>query len=200
MIEPSALHLIRCRPTFRMFIAKIECRVLFSAREGGPVLELETCLYHQHAGLFQIFHALRQQAFANAKARKLFTLEHQYLSALLTQQRSRYRSGRPRANDQNFHRLSIFLFPAIEHHRATPKSFHAFVPDSSCCIGSFLKRGTINHTVIVPINIVRPNACSAGVLLKLSKPKESRVLNADKLTASQAVASRRLGCSCKKIP
>src|SRR4030095_14308691 len=108
--------------TFRMFIAKIECRVLFAAHEGGAVLELEACLYHrpQHASLFEVFHALRQQAFADAKARKLFTLEHQHLPALLTQQSSRYRASRPGANDQNFHRLSIFPFQTIQHHRATP--------------------------------------------------------------------------------
>jgi hypothetical protein len=184
-----------------MFIVKIECRVLFAAHEGGAVLELEACLYHrpQHAGLFQVFHALRQQAFADAKARKLFTLEHQHLPALPTQQSSRYRAGRPGANDQDFHRLSIFPFQTIQHHRAI-HIVHGSVLYSLWCVGSSLKQGTMNHTVIVPINMVRPNACSAGVLLKLSNPKESKVLNADKPTASQAMASRRLGCSCKKIP
>src|SRR5215813_1355216 len=53
-------------------------------------------------------------------------------------------------------------------------------------IGSYLRHGTINQTAAIPIDIVIPNACNAGVLLKPSKPNESRVLNADKPTASHA--------------
>src|SRR4051812_9891927 len=63
--------------------------------------------------------------------------------------------------------------------------------------GSYLsarKHGAINHTVATPINIVSPNACNAGVLLKPSKPNDSKVLTADKPTASHAVLSCRLGC------
>jgi hypothetical protein len=54
---------------------------------------------------------------------------------------------------------------------------------------SLRKQGTINVTAAMPIAMVKPNACSGGVRLKPSKPKESKVLSADKPVANHAASS-----------
>jgi hypothetical protein len=55
---------------------------------------------------------------------------------------------------------------------------------------SLRKQGTITQTVAIPISITSPKARSAGVWLKLSKPKESSVLNADRPTESDTRAKK----------
>ena len=50
-----------------------------AAPEGSAVFDLKAGALHraEHAGLLKVFHALRQETFANAKARKLFALKQQ---------------------------------------------------------------------------------------------------------------------------
>src|SRR5215212_8483265 len=97
MIERSAFDLVGCAPSGRELVAEIELRALAATDKYRTVLELKPALLDsaQHAGFFQILHALRQQAFADAKARELFALEHQYPASLATKQRRRQRSGGP---------------------------------------------------------------------------------------------------------
>src|SRR6185503_9678926 len=144
------------------------------------------------ARLFEVLHALRQQAFADTEARKLFALEYQYLPALLPQQCRRQRTRGACPDHQ--HVNASDAFSPVLHNDQDP------AVASSFSTGWLSKQGTINHTTVVPISMVNPNACNAGVLLKLSKPKESNVLKAERTTASQAMGSRRAPCSWRKIP
>ena len=57
----------------------------------------------KHAGLFKVFHALRQETFANAKARKLFALKKQNSQTPAAEQRRRQRAGRSGADNQYVH-------------------------------------------------------------------------------------------------
>jgi hypothetical protein len=105
MIEAGARHLVGGPPTVGILVAKIEFGVLLAAREGGAVLYLKTGVVHglEHAGLFEILHALRQQAFADAKTRKLFPFKHQDLYSAPLQQGAGKGTRRSGADDQNFH-------------------------------------------------------------------------------------------------
>ena len=51
------------------------------------------------ACFFQHFHAVRQQALANNKAREMLFFQHAYFEALFVQQGGGNRAGWPRANN-----------------------------------------------------------------------------------------------------
>jgi hypothetical protein len=79
VIEACSRHLIGVTPAVGKLVAKIELGVLLATPEGSAVFDLKPGALHRakHAGLLQILHALRQETFADAKARKLFALKQQ---------------------------------------------------------------------------------------------------------------------------
>src|SRR5450830_1475080 len=109
MIEVGALHLIGRAPSGGMLVAEIERSLAFAADEGCAILELEAVFHDglQHAGLFQIGHALRQQTLTDGKARKLLALDDEYLMAATAQQSGGNCTGRACADDQDVVLLGI---------------------------------------------------------------------------------------------
>ena len=113
LIEGGALHLIRGAPAGRMLFAEIECRVAVAAHEGGAVLVLKAGFDHclQHAGFFDVLHALRQQAFADRETRKLLAFQHDHAAPMAAQQRGGNGARGTRADDNDFTLLNHVQFP-----------------------------------------------------------------------------------------
>ncbi len=115
LVEGGAFDLVGRAPAIGMLVAEIIGGRLVAMDEIRAVLVLETGLDHgpQHAGLLQIRHALRQQALADRKTRKVLPLEHEHLLPSLSQQGGRDGSGGARADDGHVHvfrRIDWVLF------------------------------------------------------------------------------------------
>ncbi|MNV41669.1 hypothetical protein D3C71_1333110 [compost metagenome] len=185
LVKIAALHLVGRAPAGRELVAEIKGRARLALGKGRAVLVLEAGLYHslQEPGLFEVSHALRQQAFANRKAWKELLLQDQHPASLLAQQTCGHGPRGAGTNDENVCLLhgihGCFSFRETSGARAR-------------------KVGASTSTSGRPTIKVVPKALSAGVWDRPSRPKDSQVLPAPMTTASQAEPSS--SCSSRKMP
>ena len=115
LVKGGAAHLPGDARPGGEFAGEIEGGVALAPSKRRAVFQLEGERFGDalqgggHVGGGEDFHAGRQQAFADDKAREMAFFQHQHLPAFLPQQGGCNRAGRPGADDDNvmsFHVIS----------------------------------------------------------------------------------------------